>query len=88
MTESHELAARQIRAARNWLKWSRAKLAKESMVSSFTIKNLELFSASGINRVKFPKDETYIKIVMAFGRAGISFTSNGGVAPIQREVGD
>ncbi|HAX90737.1 MAG TPA: hypothetical protein DCY07_00815 [Rhodospirillaceae bacterium] len=60
------LTARQIKAARALLSWTRKNLGNESGMSAETIKNIE-------HGVYLPKKETLTALVDAFARHGVQF---------------
>jgi DNA-binding XRE family transcriptional regulator len=75
---SLSLTAKQIKAARAMLDWSRAELAAACDVSEANIIRLE---AGGDGRT-----ETFRKITDAFENHGIVFTQNGGIEPARPEL--
>ncbi len=72
------LTAKQIKAARAMLDWSRAELAAACDVSEANIIRLE---AGGDGR-----SETFLKINDAFANHCIVFTQNGGIEPARPEL--
>ncbi len=60
------LSARQIKAARALLKWTRKDLAKASGMSAETVKNIE-------HGIYLPKKETLTNLVDTFARHGVQF---------------
>ncbi len=60
------LSARQIKAARALLKWTRKDLAKESGMSAETVKNIE-------HSIYIPRKETLTTLVDTFARHGVQF---------------
>lgn len=81
----------QIRAARGFLKWSVAKLAKQSGVGISTIQKIE--DVDGDPRVESTlqwrsdaRAESLTKIVTAMEKAGIKFLSDGPLEGIQGRV--
>ncbi|MDD3181281.1 MAG: helix-turn-helix transcriptional regulator [Alphaproteobacteria bacterium] len=62
----HLLSARQIKAARALLSWTRKDLGNKSGMSAETIKNIE-------HGVYFPKKETLTALVDTFALHGVQF---------------
>lgn len=70
---------RQIRAARALLNWSQTNLAEASGIAVSSIKNIE-------NSLTVARRDTIEEIKKALERAGVVFTSGGGVQPHRPEV--
>jgi ribosome-binding protein aMBF1 (putative translation factor) len=62
--------APQLRAARAWLRWSRAELARRSGVSERVIVRIEVAGARS-------KDRTLRDLERTFAEAGVEFLSDG-----------
>lgn len=60
------LSARQIKAARALLSWTRKDLSKKSGMSAETIKNIE-------HGIYIPRKETLTTLVDTFARHGVQF---------------
>lgn len=69
----------QIRAARGLLDWTVATLAEKVGVGTTTISAIETGRSAG-------SLEVLTKIVYAFQGAGVEFTAEGGIRPIQNKV--
>lgn len=66
------ISARQIKAARAMLDWSREQLAEKSELSVNTVRNIEMGFMS-------PRGSTYVQMRRAFERAGLEFLGMEGV---------
>lgn len=81
----------QIRAARGFLKWSVAKLAKQSDVGISTIQKIEDVDGdpsveSTLQWRSDARNESLTKIVTAMEKAGIKFLSTGPWEGIQGKI--